>query len=183
MPLLSALALLVLSALALLGCAASLPLESGPAESMAEGTNRSFRHTVTLRADPDVLWRVWTDVEGWPRWDDELKAAALEDAFGEGARGRLVPTRGPSARFSITDVVPGETYTLRTALPLGSLRIRRSWTPAGTPGAIAFTHEVSFHGLTGGLFAARFGPHYRRALPRVMEALARLVLEQNEAPS
>ncbi len=141
-----------------------------PLAALAAGTPRRFAHTVVTDASPEALWRVWTDIAAWPTWDTELASAALDGSFEDGARGRLVPLRGPSARFEIAGVEPGRAYTLVTALPLGQLRVRRSWTAADA-GRIAFTHEVSFHGLGGGLLAGRLGPRFRRALPDVMERL------------
>ena len=166
-------ALLALSVLALsvvtLGCAVRLPESDGP---VAVGTDRAFSHTVTTTASPDAVWAVWTDVAGWPAWDVELDSAALDGAFEEGATGRLVPKRGPSARFRIEDVEPGRAYTLVTRLPLGSLRVRRTWETV--EGGIAVTHAVTFGGVGGRALAGRLGPGFRRALPVALDRLRAL---------
>lgn len=158
---------LALCCVALVGCATT----ATPDVPLASGTSRRFAHTVETSASPQSLWRVWTDAEAWPAWDTELDSVSLDGPFRDGASGRLVPKRGPSARFSVADVDDGRAYTLVTRLPLGALRVRRTWVPAGA-GRIAVTHEVSFHGLGGRLLAGRLGPGFRAALPAVMARLA-----------
>ncbi|MEM0963437.1 MAG: SRPBCC family protein [Bacteroidota bacterium] len=152
----------------LVGCA-SRPLP----ESSATGTNRAFVHTLLVAASPEAVWQIWTDVDGWPRWDTELREARIDGDFAEGTRGRLQPISGPSASFEITDLDPGHSYTIRTRLPMAGLYVRRSWAPAGE-GSIAITHEVWFGGLLAGLFASRLGPTFWQALPGVMERVRRL---------
>ena len=161
-------ALLLLSAVAM-GCAVRVPEAD---DEIAEGTDRAFAHTVPTTASPEALWEVWTDVAGWPAWDVELDSAHLDGAFAEGATGRLVPKRGPSARFRIEEVDEGHAYTLVTRLPLGSLRVRRTW--AATEGGIAVTHAVTFGGVGGRALSGRLGPAFRRALPVAMERLCAL---------
>ena len=160
--------LLLLSVLAL-GYAARVP-ESDL--EVAAGSNRDFAHTVTTTATSEALWAVWTDVAGWPAWDVELDSAGLEGAFAEGATGRLVPKRGPSARFVIEEVDEGRAYTLVTKLPLGALRVRRTW--ADLEDGISVTHAVSFHGVGGRMLSGRLGPAFRRALPVAMARLCEI---------
>ena len=167
-----ALALLPLS----LGCAAVR--DAG--EPVAAGTDRAFSHTVRVGAPPEAVWALWTDVAGWPRWDTELDSASLDGPFAAGARGRLVPKRGPSARFTVTELDPGRSYTFETALPMARLRVRRFWTEAA--GGPEITHAVSFHGPLGGVFARRLGPAFRRALPPVMEHVRARVQADGASP-
>ncbi|MEM1057227.1 MAG: SRPBCC family protein [Bacteroidota bacterium] len=158
--------LLALSLLLLVGCAARVPEADA---LVAVGTDRAFSHTLVTTASLEAIWRLWTDPATWPEWDTELDSAALDGPWREGARGRLQPLSGPSASFTVTAVGEHET-AFSTPLPLGSLRIVRRWAPADE-GRIAITHEVSFGGFSGGLFASRLGPRYRAALPAVMARL------------
>ena len=179
-------AVVLLAALALVavGCAARPP--EPPA--LADGTDRRFSHTVVTDAAPDAVWRLWTDVSTWPQWDTEVARVEMDAAWAVGARGRLVPASGPSARVRVTEVEPGRATTFETALPLGALRVARRWRAAGTPGQaagggrIAFTHEVSFHGVGGRLLARRLGRRFRAALPQAMARLDSLARAGAAAP-
>jgi hypothetical protein len=78
----------------------------------AEVKIMKFDHTVETTASPEKIWAAWTDVERWPQWDTELDSASLEGSFALGAKGRVKPKRGPEARFSISELISGESYTL-----------------------------------------------------------------------
>jgi hypothetical protein len=138
---------------------------------MASGTNRSFSHTVRTSASPAAVWRVWTDVGGWPRWDVELESARLDGVFRDGAEGVIKPRSGPPTRFRISQVHEFARYVMRTVLPGGVLSIERRQGPG------AFTHEIRFVGPLGAAFAELMGPGFRRALPVAMERV-RVLAEQ-----
>lgn len=135
-------------------------------------TNTHFSHTLTTTARPETIWIIWTDVPNWSRWDDGLKTADLDGPFTVGTGGRLIPDKGPKSRFVITDLVPGQSYTFRTRLPLGSLYVKRFLTQQN--GQTAFTHEVWFTGLTKGIFGRALGRNYRAILPDVLEKIKTL---------
>ncbi|MEM9998143.1 MAG: polyketide cyclase [Bacteroidota bacterium] len=168
--------LVTTSSLALLGCATnSVDASNTP---VAAGSNRAFAHTLETTASASSVWAVWTDVASWPEWDTELESAMLDGAFREGAEGQLVPVSGPSSRFIIENMEPGQAYTLATRLPLGWLRVRRTLSQAGAD-SVAFTHAVTFEGVGGWLLRGRLGPRFRQALPHAMVRL-REIAEQRE---
>lgn len=132
-----------------------------------------FDHTVETTAPSEKIWAAWTDVECWPQWDTELASAALDGSFALGAKGRVKPKRGPAAGFSISELMPGESYTFTTRLPLCELKVRRHLIRKESGGAF-FTHEVSFVGPLSFVFANLLGQRYREALPVVMENLKKI---------
>jgi uncharacterized protein YndB with AHSA1/START domain len=132
-----------------------------------------FDHTVETTAPPEKIWAAWTDVERWSQWDTELDSAFLDGSFALGAKGRVKPKRRPAARFSISELIPGESYTFTTHLPLCDLKVRRRLTRKDGGGAF-FTHEVSFVGPLSSVFANLLGQRYREALLVVMENLRKI---------
>ena len=46
-----------------------------------------FECEATFQAEPDEVWKVWTDVARWPEWDVSKEIAQLNGPFGQGARG------------------------------------------------------------------------------------------------
>jgi hypothetical protein len=91
----------------------------------AQQSNDHFSHSVTTTATPERIWELWTDVANWKRWDTGLKEASLEGSFREGAKGGLIPDKGPAAKFKIVDVRQGESYKLKTRIPFGWLIVSR----------------------------------------------------------
>lgn len=143
---------------------------------LAQQSNTHFSHTVETRASSETIWRIWTDIPNWNIWDDGLKTAELNGPFATGATGRLVPDKGPKTRFSVTEVVPGQSYTFRTALPLGAIYVKRFLSSQND--RTTFTHEVWFTGLTKGIFGRSLGRRYREILPEVMTSIKRIAEQQ-----
>jgi len=131
---------------------------------------KKFDHTVLTTAPPEKIWCAWTDVERWPEWDSELVSATLDGSFALGTKGRVKPKRGPAARFSISELIPGKSYTFTTRLPLCEVKVSRRLTRNDGGGAF-FTHVVSFVGPLSLVFGNLLGRRYRQVLPVVMENL------------
>lgn len=144
--------------------------------ALAQQSNTRFSHTLETSAPPTAIWRIWTDVPNWKTWDDGLKAAELNGPFATGTTGMLVPDKGPKAKFTVTEVIPEQSYTFRTKLPLGSLYVKRMLT--NQSGQTTITHEVWFTGLTKGIFGRALGRNYRAMLPGVMEKIRRIAEDQ-----
>ena len=53
-----------------------------------------FECEATFEADPDAVWKVWTDVARWPEWDVSKEIAELDGPFEAGTRG-WARQRGP----------------------------------------------------------------------------------------
>ena len=138
-------------------------------------SDRHFSHTETTSATPESIWRVWTDVTNWKAWDSGLKDAFLDEPFKLYATGTIVSLEGRKSKFVITEYVEGESYVMKTKLPLGSLYVKRYLTIEG--GRTTFTHEVWFKGLTKGLFAKAFGGKFRAMLPEVLKNIKQIVEE------
>ena len=134
---------------------------------LAQPSNQHFWHTKTTTAAPEALWAIWTDVACWSTWDTGLKDATMEGPFELNATGIITSLEGQRSKFTVVEIEEGQSYTIRTKLPLGSLYVRRHYTME--EGAITYTHEVWFKGLTKGIFANSFGPKFRSMLPGVMQ--------------
>lgn len=140
--------------------------------ALAQQSNTHFSHSLETTASPERIWQVWTDVPNWKSWDKGLKAAELTGPFAAGTTGKLIPDKGPSSRFTLTEVMVGQSYTFRTRLPLGSLYVKRVLSQQN--GRTVFTHEVWFKGLTKGIFGRALGKNYRQILPDVMTRIKTL---------
>lgn len=140
----------------------------------AQNSNTHFSHTETTIASPEKIWKLWTDVELWPRWDSGLKKATLEGSFISGAKGKLIPDKGPKTSFKITDLSEKISYTIECKIPFGKLIITRRLKQENM--LTSFTHEIRFTGLLKNNMG---GKRYRKMLPEVMKELKRLVETEN----
>lgn len=129
-------------------------------------TDQHFWHSMETSASSNAVWSIWTDVSKWKNWDKGLKDASLEGKFTLDAKGTIISLENRKSKFKVVEYTEGRSYTYKTRLPLGSLYVKRYLEVRN--GRVAFTHEVWFKGLTGGIFAKAFGGKFREMLPEVL---------------
>ena len=57
------------------------------------------------------IWRIWSDVNSWPKWDKELEYCKMENMFTEGNQFILKPKGGPKVKITLCEVKPNEKFT------------------------------------------------------------------------
>ncbi len=141
-------------------------------------TNKHFWYSMESSAAPDQIWALWTDVSTWKAWDSGLKDAYMDTPFTLAHKGTIISLEGRKSKFKVIEYQEGISYTIKTSLPLGSLRIKRYLSTSN--GITTFTHEVWFTGLTKGIFAKAFGAKFREMLPEVLENVKQLAEQASE---
>ena len=142
-----------------------------PPPRSARPTNRHFRASARTTAAPATVWKLWTDVPNWKRWDEGLEDAHLTGPFTAGATGNII-AGGRSTGFTVSHLEPGKAYTITSKLPLGKLHVHRVLDVNST--GTQLTHEVWFTGPAALVFAALFGRKFRAMLPSVVEKVKTL---------
>ncbi|MEN0048156.1 MAG: SRPBCC family protein [Bacteroidota bacterium] len=137
-----------------------------------QATNQHFWHTVETTAPPERIWKIWTDVSNWKAWDTGLKDAQLEGVFKLNAKGFIISLEGRKAKFKVTEYIENQSYTYKTALPLGGLYVKRYLSAEN--GKTTFSHEVWFEGLTKKIFAKILGSDFQKMLPEVLQNIKNL---------
>jgi hypothetical protein len=147
-------------------------LMAAPMLSIAQQTNYHFSDTEQTTASAEAIWKIWTDVPNWKQWDDGLKESTLEGDFKVGAKGKLIPDKGPKSKFVVSEMQEGKSYTFKTRIPFGWLIIER--TLQNESGTTSFTHDVQFTGLLKKALGKKIGKRYREMLPSVMVKIKKL---------
>ncbi len=100
-----------------------------------------FEVTAPVKATPERLWAVWSEVNRWAEWDPHEHDANLDGAFAAGSRGWSKPVGAPAGSFDLIEVDAPVHWTSRSALPGGSLTFdhRLYATAEGTDVAIRAT--------------------------------------------
>ncbi len=57
------------------------------------------------------VWRVWTDVNHWTDWHDDLDYCKMERVFQVGNFFKLKPKGGPEFKITLTEVIEGKKFT------------------------------------------------------------------------
>jgi hypothetical protein len=134
--------------------------------------NHHFSFTISVNNTIDKVWGTLIDVQNWHAWDTELINAKLDGAFAVGTKGTLKPRTGPKLKFYISEIIPNQSYTFNTIMPVGELVIKRSLTPKN--GEILFTDDIAFTGFLKVIFGIILGGQFRKVLPDVMNKFKKL---------
>lgn len=130
-------------------------------------SNHHFSFTVSVDAPANKVWQTLIDVKNWKNWDTELKSSELNGAFINGAKGVLIPLKGPKLDFYISEIIINQSYTFKTKMPFGYLEITRII--CNNKNEILFTDDIKFTGLSKYFFGLLLGRGFRKVMPAVMQ--------------
>jgi uncharacterized protein YndB with AHSA1/START domain len=105
-----------------------------------------------IDAAPEVVWDVMTDVERWPTWNPDVRAAAIDGPLREGATMRW--KAGPGTIVSRIRRLDPPNEIAWTGRTLG-IRAVHVWTLTARGAGTAVHTEESWEGLPARLFRRR----------------------------
>ena len=128
-----------------------------------------FECEATFEADPDAVWKAWTDVARWPEWDVSKEIAQLDGPFEPGTRGWARKRGNLGGSFTITAVDAGRGWVSECPMPLGKVIFDHRIEPAGE-GYVRVVKRVEVEGACGPL-VLMFVPKMRRDIAASLTAL------------
>ena len=130
-----------------------------------------FECEATFQAEPDAVWKVWTDVASWPQWDVSKELARLDGPFEPGASGWAKQRGNLGGSFTITEVNTGRRWVSECPMPLGKVVFDHLLEQLGT-GHVRVVKRVEFQGGFAPLLRL-FAPKMRREIDESLAALGR----------
>ena len=87
--------------------------------------------TFPVAASADRVWAVLSDVERWPTWTASMRQVVLDGPLEVGAVAKIRQPRLPATAWTVTEVVPGRSFSWESKAP-GSLAVgEHEITPTG----------------------------------------------------
>jgi hypothetical protein len=129
-------------------------------------SNVHFSFSILIDNNIEKIWEALTDVSTWYLWDTELIKAEIEGNFELGAKGTMIPKKGPKLKFYISAIEPQKSYTINTIMPVGELVIKRNLNQINSK--IEFTDDIQFTGFLKNIFGLMLGGQFRKVLPDVL---------------
>lgn len=129
-------------------------------------------HTMLTTASPEKIWKIWTDVNNWKKWEVGLRGARIKDSFKENVHGVIIPERGPKAGFKVAACDPNFSYTVIAKFPFAAFHIHRflGYDNSKT----TFTHEVWAEGPLAWVWWRVVGKKITSMLPKTMSNIKAL---------
>ena len=128
-----------------------------------------FECEATFEADPDAVWKAWTDVARWPEWDVSKEIAQLDGPFEPGTRGWARKRGNLGGSFTITAVDAGRGWVSECPMPLGKVIFDHRIEPVDG-GNVRVVKKVEVEGACAPL-VLMFVPKMRRDIAASLAAL------------
>jgi len=132
-----------------------------------------YQHSVETSAVPDVVWRLWSDMAAWPRWNNGIEKITVDGPFRVGTTFTMTPPGDEPIRMRLTEIVPGELFT--DEMDGGDFTVRtehRLEPAAGGRTRIIYRTEIA--GPAADQVGPQIGPAITADFPEVLGALAKL---------
>jgi hypothetical protein len=109
--------------------------------------------TVDIAAPPERVWTVISAVEQWHEWTPSITRVRLlgKRPLAVGSRAFIRQPRLPPALWTVTDIVPGRSFTWVSVAP--GLRVSGYHGVEPTQSGSRATLAIDIQGLLGGLWA------------------------------
>lgn len=122
-----------------------------------------IEHRIVIAASPEVIFRIYEDVQNWHTWDPDTKQAFLEGPFRAGSRGRITPPKGMTVPMLLTQVEPGKCFTVESKIPLFRMLFEHEL--VSQEGATEVIHKVTFSGLLSFVLGPMLSRQLNSGLP------------------
>jgi uncharacterized protein YndB with AHSA1/START domain len=135
-----------------------------------------YQYSIETAAAPEALWRRWTDMANWPRWNDGIEAIDVEGPFEVGTAFTMTPPGQEPIRMRLTEVTPGRSFT--DEMDAGDFVVRtvHRLEPA-SGGLTRIVYRTEITGPAAGQVGPELGPQITADFPEVLASLAKLAEE------
>jgi hypothetical protein len=132
-----------------------------------------IEHSVETSATSATLWRHWSDIVGWPEWNEGIEKIEIDGPFAVGTTFTMTPPEGDPIRLRLVEIVPGELFT--DEMDAGEFVVRT--VHRLQPTAVGRTRVIYRTEITGPAadeVGPRLGPAITADFPAVLAALVKL---------
>lgn len=128
---------------------------------------------VTVSVPPERIFAIYADVGNWKAWDPDTKDSSIDGPFQTGSKGRITPPKGMSVPMDFISVVPNQSFTVESRIPLFRMLFEHELHPTAA-GTTEVVHRVTFSGALSFVLGPIVGNPLRTGLPITLASLKRL---------
>jgi len=125
--------------------------------------------TIETEVSKEQIWKIWSDVKNWNKWDKDVQSSELNGEFEKGTSGYLKPKKGPKSKFKIESLHYPFEFTTRSNLPFAKMDFTHRMEEKDEKTLI--THGIEISGVTTFVFSKIIGKKIIDQLPSTMKNL------------
>ncbi|PCI74257.1 polyketide cyclase [Candidatus Dependentiae bacterium] len=126
----------------------------------------------------ETIWNLWTDINNWPQWHDDLEYCKLKGKFKAGNYFWLKPKTMGAVKIMITDVQPYKSFTDCTVF--WGAKMYDTHSIEETTDGIKLTNTIKVSGILSWIWIKLVAQYVADSTPDEIEALTTLARKQNE---
>jgi uncharacterized protein YndB with AHSA1/START domain len=128
-------------------------------------------HSIETSALPEQVWRLWADVEGWPKWNGDIERIELDGSFAAGGRIVMTPIGQEAIELRIAEAV--EPVFFVDEADLGDIVVRTTHQVDRIgDGSSRVTYWMEISGPAADTLGPELGPAISGDFPDTLAALA-----------
>jgi hypothetical protein len=125
----------------------------------------------------EAVWRVWADVNNWPKWDNELEYCKLDAAFAQNNQFILKPKAGPKVKITLSEVVENTKFTDYCQFLAATMYDAHELEE--TPEGLKITNTISVSGPLRWLWVHLVAKNVAKSVPKQMDALVEMARQHH----
>jgi uncharacterized protein YndB with AHSA1/START domain len=132
-----------------------------------------YEHAVKTGVAPPVVWRYWSDIAGWPAWNEGIEKIEVDGPLEPGTTFRMTPPGDETVEMRIAEVDPGLMFV--DEMDAGEFVVRTVHRLEPLPaGGTRIVYRTEFVGPAADEVGPQLGPQITADFPDVLNALVRL---------
>jgi hypothetical protein len=122
---------------------------------------------VTKEVTKEQMWKLFADVNNWPKWDTGVELAKLEGKFEKGNHFIFQPKGGPKLKIEIVEAMENQQFTDFTKFPLA--KMYGAHTFEDTANGLKITTTMKVQGILSFLWVKLVAQKIVNGLPMDMQ--------------
>ncbi|MBA3649191.1 MAG: SRPBCC family protein [Chitinophagales bacterium] len=122
---------------------------------------------VTKEATKEQMWKLFSDVNNWHRWDSGIEYAKMDGKFEKGNHFLLKLKGGPKVNIELVETIENRKFVDLTKFPLAKMYGEHTF--ENTPAGLKITTTMKVKGILSFLWVKLVASGIANALPEEMQ--------------
>jgi len=131
-----------------------------------------YEYSVETTAAPEVLWRHWSDVAAWPKWNQGIEEIQIDGPFAVGTTFTMTPPGEEPITLRLVEIVPQERFT--DEMDAGDFVVRTVHRLELGAGMTRVVYRTELTGPAADQVGPQIGPAITADFPEVLAGLIKL---------